>query len=254
MPHETLESLLQLVCATVSKSQQNTEQSVYVLGDAKDARLAYDLLASCSLDVKYVAEHDGGKLYVKNASLDTPACTEKLTAALASAPLFKQIKTLLDSSPEAAYTLSFSTTPMGRQLTVVFPAEKPPIAQPKTSSQSSNATSRLIPQSSATPRRKQAEKDDNDGLVSGPAVARKAIPKSFKTSDTGEDPLHKRILLYITGRAFSSFAWMLFILMILGLVFSVLVTARGFLCPDVATDKRTIPAYCPRQTAPRAQQ
>ena len=37
----------------------------------------------------------------------------------------------------------------------------------------------------------------------------------------------------------------MFMLLILGLIFSVIVTVRGFLCPDVAmVDKSQIPGYC----------
>jgi len=248
MTHETLESLLALVCKSVTVSQQNTQQTLYTLGDTKDARLAYDLLATCNMEVKFFTENDYGKLYVQNASVARSEA--RLGAILVSAaPVAKQIKDLLDSQQSLNYNLSLTTTPSGRQLTIVFPSEKLTTQSAATQLQQPavNAEYRIPRKASETPI-----KEDN--MAAGPEVARKAIPKSFKTNESGEDPLHKRLLLYISGRAFSSTAWMVFIAIIFGVIFSVVVMMKGFLCPDVATDSRTIPSYCPQKNVVRVRQ
>ena len=90
---------------------------------------------------------------------------------------------------------------------------------------------------------------DEDELLSGPQVARKAIPKSMQTNAGKEDPLSKRIFFYLSGRAFVSGANLFFIILVLGVIFSVLVTIKGFLCPDVATQQQYLPSYCPQKAA-----
>ena len=241
---ETLESLLNLLCKSVSKGQQNAQQTLYILGDAKDAKLAYDVLVACGVDAKYFAEADesGGKLYVQNAAL--AASGDRMTAALASAPLLKQIKDLLDAqSAIGNYSLAFSNTQAGRQLTLLLPADKStmPVATAKPAAPLTNSTYKP---GSFKPKIAVAE----ESILTGPAVARKAIPKSFKTSDTEEDPLIKRMLFYITSHAFTSIAWVVFFILILGVIFSVVITVRGFLCPDIA-GVMSVPAYCPHKVA-----
>lgn len=244
---EQLETLLRMLCKGVNKTQQNAQQTLYVLTDAKDAKLAYDVVVACGVDAKYFPEtnESGAKLYVQNASLSAHA--EQLESALISAPLFRQIKALVDGHDELEnYTLSFANTPSGRQLTLVFPAEK-----------TASVTITKSPQvaASAAPGQKTriAFKTVEDSVLGGPAVARKAIPKSFKTSETDEDPLSKRIWFYLSGKAFTSTAWLAFLALALALIFSIIITIRGFLCPDIA-GTLAVPSYCPKPAPAQQQQ
>lgn len=248
---DILESFLSMVCSSVRKTQQNAQQTLYVLGDAREAKMAYDLLIVSGIDTKYYAEEHGGKLYVQNASLSDG----KLNDAVSAAPMFKQMKQMLDAQPALGdYTLSITDTPAGRQLTLVMPGVKsqvsgvkPSVAAPATQTAT---TSSAAPAATGSKALRTAAKQEEADLLAGPSVVRASIPKSMKTSATGEDSLLKRIFLYLSGRAFTSLAWALFIAMVLGFIFSFLVTIKGFLCPDVATDARTIPSYCPKP-APR---
>lgn len=240
---EHLENLLHLLCSKVQQSQQNAQQTVYQLGDAIEAKLCYDLLSITGIDTKFFSEDHGGKLYVQNASV--ASSDESLKSALSIAPLFKQMKTLLDQQAHLGeYSLSLSDTPSGRQLTLLLPTPKASVI-PKPQTPANTLPVSAKPAQTSAAKRSAAAKDDAE-LLAGPTVARASIPKSLKASATGEDSLGKRIFLYLSGRAFSSVAWALFIVMILGFIFSFLVTIKGFLCPDVATDARTIPSYCPR--------
>jgi hypothetical protein len=94
---------------------------------------------------------------------------------------------------------------------------------------------------------------DEDQLFSGPKVARTSIPKSMKTSNTEEDPLSKRIFFFLGARAFTSGAWMAFAALALGIIFTILVTLKGFLCPDIATQQGYIPSYCPQKNVHQSQ-
>jgi hypothetical protein len=250
--NETLESLLEMFCKTTVKGQQNEKQTLYLLTDAKDARLAYDLLMGTGLEARYIAEDNLAKLYVQNASV--AACENKIAQALATAPFFKEIKDTLDRQEGLVgdYSLSLTSTATGRQLTVLLPAaEKTHKSPAANTSQSTNKSSAIAAAPKHRPAAKPALSTDEDTMLAGPAVARTAIPKQFKTSATEEDPLSKRILFYLSGKAFTSGAWAMFVLLILGLVFSVLVTIRGFLCPDVATDQSKVPSYCPQKSTPK---
>lgn len=245
---ETLESILRLLCRHVEKTQQNALQTLYVLSDSAESKLAYDLLATTGLEVKYYAEKNGGKLYVQNQSL--AANEARLAELLATAPLFKQIKELLDNHVYASqYRFSVANTPAGQQITLLLPTTKIPVDKISTV----NAIGTSIPAPSSAESAKKSPSSTSqmdatsDSLEKAPAVARTAIPKSFKASASGDDPLLKRMMLYMSGRAFSVTAWVLLITMCLALVFSILVTIKGFLCPDVATDQRSIPSYCPKR-------
>lgn len=243
---ENLDAILNLLCPGARKGQRNAEQTLYLLGGAKDAKLAYDFLAASGLDVKYYAEAEGGKLYVQNQSLATH--DDALAASMPSARLLRQMKQTLDAADPGDYTLSLVHTPAGRQLTVLLPSAKPAANAAKPAATVASAPTPAVPMSAA--KAKAPAKDDGD-ILAGPTVARKAIPKSLKASDTDEDSVGKRALLYLSGRAFSSTAWVVFVAMILGVIFSVLVTIKGFLCPDLATMQDTIPSYCPQKSGQR---
>lgn len=241
----TLEALLNILCENVSKGQQNAQQTLYSLADAKDAKLAYDVLVACGLDAKYFADANGsdGKLYVQNASL--AAATPAIHNMLSAASLLRQIKKLLDAQPTPAhYSLNFANTPSGSQLTLSLPANKH-AAAPASPPKASPPLHGEKPPSNALPKQATARPDS---LAGGPAVARAAIPKSFRTNETGEDSLLKRAFFYLTSHAFTSIAWTMFFMLILGIIFSIIITFRGFLCPDVATDARQIPSYCPQKS------
>lgn len=237
---EMLESLLQGLCKEMVKSTSNEQQTVYLLADAKDAKLAYDLLIACGLDVKLFAQDAGAKLYVQNLSV-APA-SEKLAAAMNSAVLFRQIKNLLDSDTKLAdYTLSFTNTQAGRQLTLVLPADKQLSRAATKTLETAPAATSTAPQ-----RARMAAKKEQDTLLAGPTVARTAIP-----GESAKEAPVKHAMLFLSTQAFTSGAWLAFIALILGVIFSILVTVKGFLCPDLAVNQDTIPSYCPQKAKPQ---
>lgn len=245
---ESLQLLVEILCTRAELAQQNAQQTLYHLETSKDAKLIYEVLLTCGVDVKLVPEEIGAKLYIQNASVD--ANEAKIRNTLASASLFKEIKNVLDQYNDAGdYTLSLSNIGSGRQLTLILPSDEqlhgiqPKLAKPtpKPSPSAAPAPSAASP---AVRKARPAPKQD-DILSAGPQVVRTALPKGMKSSSTDEDSLQKRMMFYLTSRAFTSGAWAFFAILILGLIFSIIVTIRGFLCPDVAmVDKAQIPAYC----------
>ncbi len=155
---ETLEPLLNMLCKSVTKGQQNAQQTLYVLSDAKGAKLSYDVLIACGLDVKYFADTDeaGGKLYVQNAAI--AASGDKISAALAAAPLLKQIKELVDAqSTISNYNITFANTPAGRQLTLLFPSDKPAQSTSSAATKIASAAAKAASRPSARPVKEVVE-------------------------------------------------------------------------------------------------
>lgn len=236
---EILESIFSSLCEKVEKLRSNDLQTIYQLQDAKDAKLAYELVHSAGLDVKLFSEDAAsGKLYVENASL---AVSEAALQAVASyADLLKKLKDVLDTN-NGEYELSFGQSPVGARLTLQLPKDKHFKAIHHAPAPSSGSSSHPTTQAKRAVRKKE-----DDALLSGPAVARDVLPKSMRSSKTSEDSLAKRLFLRFTGNAFSSLSFVLGIIVVLGIIFSVLVTIKGFLCPDFATTQQKNPSYCPK--------
>jgi len=255
---ESLELLLEVVCKNAERTQQNAQQTLYQLETIKDARLAHDILVTCGVDVRLVPDGSGAKLYVHNASV--AASDDKIRNALAAGSLFKQIKNVLDEYNDAGdYTLTLSNNHHGRQLTLQLPTDDQlhGIASKKPEKPALSAQKPAVAATSqpTAPRPKKLTKEEDQILSAGPSVARAAIPDSFKSSNdaTEEDPLRKRMMFWLTSRAFTSGAYALGFLLVLGLIFSVLVTVKGFLCPDVVmTDRSKVPAFCGSQKSKQA--
>ncbi len=260
---ETLQELLSRLCAQAEKSRENEQQAVFDLSDSKDAKLAYDVVVSCGVEAKlFPQDDDHAKLYVEKPSIAPRA--EQLAAALASVDMLKSIKQIIDqNNPAANYTLAYTLTPLGRQLTLQLPHDKSsqPVkkvrvsAAPATAMSQTNVTSSTISPAStaAKPQYKmkkftKPKKEESEDMLQGPSVARQAVPQYLKTKEgNGEsDSVFKMLMLIVTGRAMKSGAWFFMVLLILGIIFSLIVTVKGFVCPDFVTVESRNPSYCPR--------
>lgn len=254
---KTLQELLSRLCAQAEKSRENEQQAVFDLSDSKDAKLAYDVVVSCGVEAKIFPQDDGhAKLYVEKASLAPNA--EKITAALASVDMLKNIKQIIDqSNPTANYTLAYTLTPLGRQLTLQLPHDKSSQPVRKIMAPAAIAAQASAPAAATTtqpvaakkPKRpnRLAKKEESEDMLQGPSVARQAVPKYLQTKegDNESDSAVKTLMLLATGRAMKSGAWFFMVLLIFGTIFSVIVTAKGFLCPDFVTVESRNPSYCP---------
>ncbi len=101
--------------------------------------------------------------------------------------------------------------------------------------------------SEKNPQKDKKNSDIVDISDDGPTVGRRIIPAVFKVDNSASDSFLKRLLLYATGQAFSAAAWTVFIALALGIVFSIMVMVKAYLCPDVATSAEMRPSYCPRK-------
>jgi hypothetical protein len=255
---QTLQELLSRLCAVAEKSRENEQQAVFELGDAKDAKLAYDVVVSCGIEAKIFPQDDGNaKIYIEKATLAPQA--EKIAAALHSVDMLKDIKQIIDQNiPASQYSLSYTLNPLGRQLTLQLPHDKTSQPTKKILAPAAIAAQATTPSIAATPAKpvapqtkrpsRFAKKDDKEEMLQGPSVARQAVPKYLQTKE-GEnesDSTFKMLVLLATGRAMKSGAWFFMILLIFGIIFSIIVTVKGFLCPDFVTVESRNPSYCPR--------
>lgn len=253
---ETLENILHRLCKTVEKSRETEHQAVYDLTDVKDAKLAYDVLASAGVEAKYFPQDNHAKIYVEKDSY--PSHAAAVEAALASVDMLKQIKQVADGNPAAGqYTIAFTHTPLGKQLMIQFPHDRSGQTMAKAQQAAQKApevpakataapTAGTAPTARGARRKRYMVKKQEDGILKGPSVARQALPKYMKSKEGEEDSLVKTAFLHTTGRAFKSGAGIMAILLILGVIFSIGVTIRGFLCPDFVTVTSRNPSYCPR--------
>jgi hypothetical protein len=242
---ETLESLLRSLCTKVTKSSQSDIQVLYVLEDNLEARLAYDVLSANGFEVKLYADDNSSRLYITRTSL-SPDKSGALEHATHHANLLKQLKSILDSQSGEKYSLAFSGNPAGTHIGIQFIDPKEPAPEkfiPSVSSSQQSPARRTVKKSA---QRKAVEEDDV--LTGGPAVARQFIPKSLVPESQQEDTGFKRLALYTTSQAFKGGSWVALFGLCLGMIFSLLVLARAFMCPDFATAKE-VPAYCKKVDA-----
>src|SRR5690606_3829449 len=96
------------LCAHLELKSSTDFQTVFAIADAKEAKLAYDVLRSYGIECKVYQEDDGSKLYVTNPTADNEAELErKLAQALAYCTALKAIKNTADSlCADAAEVLS----------------------------------------------------------------------------------------------------------------------------------------------------
>jgi hypothetical protein len=237
---ETIETLLQSLCTQVKKSSQSETQALYVLEDNQEAKLAYDVLVANGFDVKLYADDNSSRLYITRASLSSDK-SEALEHAIRHANLLKQLKSILDDQSDNEYSLVFSDNPSGAHIGIQLIEPKEPSSEHAPAVSPNRAQPAPIRRVGKKYVMTKPEKEDV--LGAGPAVARQIIPKSLVPEEQQEDTAFKRGMLFVTSQAFKGGSWVAFFGLCLGLIFSVLVLVRGFMCPDLAV-ARELPSYC----------
>lgn len=255
------DDILSAICSHVSAVSANDFQSIYMLGDAKEAKLAQDILISYGFEAKLYSdvENESGaaKLYVNRPPADSKP-QPRLDAALAYAHGLKSIKTSLDSlyrDPAIGvqdYSVTFANSPTsGKQINILLnptaialealmPA--PPKPKPR-------------PQAQAAARKGPAKKsskpveDDMEGFS-----ARSALAKSYKIGGKHikggqEDDAVRNWFsrIFVQHVAANSMDMLLALAGVLAIV-SLAIMSKSFLCPDlaVATHKQNHAWYCVR--------
>ena len=256
------EDIISTLCTKAELRNASDFQKVFVIHDAREARLAFDVLTAYGFETKVYPEDGESKLYITNPKADDTTLPARFAAVTAYAAALRRIKGELDllcqsaaetlQSPE--YSLSFVNLPAsgGKQLlinvlpavavtTAAQPPTQPvaaPVAAPvaETALQSVNKpkTSRYV----------RAKEEEN--MFSGPSLLsdnNKIISKKEKEKQEA-DTAWRQFTLYIKGN--SAVAFSLIVILLIGLLtmFSMFVVSKGFLCPDLATVKDKATWYC----------
>ena len=259
------EDILSTLCTKVELRNASDFQKVFVISDAREARLAFDVLTAYGFETKVYPENGESKLYITNPAADDATLPARFAAVAAYAAALRRIKAELDmlcqsaaeslQSPE--YSLSFVNLPAsgGKQLLVnVLPAaavanasQAPaqpaaaPAAPSAASAEASLAAAANRPKTSRYIRPKEEE-----NMFSGPSLLadnNKIISKKEKEKQEA-DTAWRQFTLYVKGN--SAVAFSIIVLLLIGLLtmFSMFVVSKGFLCPDLATVKDKTTWYC----------
>lgn len=259
------EDILNTLCSRVEPSHSTDFQTIYILGDTKEAKLAFEVLVSYGFDAKVYHEDTGSKLYITTPAPETQAQTEqKLTAALAYARYLKPIKSTLDAlcadeaetlaSPD--YNIAFANTPVAgsKQISVqITPAAVTAAMQPTYQQAAAPQAPRPAAQAAKkAPAAKQPvgknqyKKSDPDAFSQtsgGPAVGKKAYPTTAGIKNE-EDSELRQMWLYFTGNIATSSFSVFIIIIIIVVIITLFVMSKSFLCPDFARQEKNTAWYC----------
>ena len=248
-----IEELVSALCTNPQLlPTENKAQQVFFIADAKEAKLAFDLLAAYGFDVKVYNDNEtgGAKLYVTPPKASRMADTGMLSEAMAYGSELKSLKErvdrMLSNQAIAAreYHLSFVVTPsQDKQLLIHFVSAKDDVAAPVTANAGTKTALRPAQQPPTTKRHAHSVKDNifyGPEILHPPGVRRS---KSFKSD--GPDGFWKQTKLYLKGNAMITIVTLGGCLMSLVVLFSLFVLSKAFLCPDFASMKDEKPPwYC----------
>lgn len=228
----TYQDVLEAVCSEVALVNANDAQHIFSINTAREAKLAYDVLAAHGFDVHLYPEADLSKLYIThNANADDA----RLASALHYA---RTIKALLNAMhPEVDFHLAFSnTSTQGKQISIYFPPAAQEI-QPSASRPAAAATVPAMPYQAPRKKVKYRAKEP-DLLRAGPELGKKY---PFGIPSAGDNPNQMTFSKWLSTHIFSNFAesfyafaGMAFFLLV---AISVWVMLKGYLCPDLAKVK-----------------
>jgi Fe2+ transport system protein B len=235
------EDVLSALCSQVTLSNANEAQKIYILNDAKEAKLAHEVLAAYGFHVKVYKEEAASKMYITMPSFDSALVEQKLSAALAYAQSLKQIKQSLDTlshnpvSQAPDYSIMLADMAAGKQIVIhLTPAshtaaseaiKQAPVAKPKVKTRTVAA----------------AATGAKNSLESGPMVAKSSYKKPENAhAETKMQHLYNRF----GGRALNSVYGIFLLIVLMMILYALFTFSKTFLCPDFATAKKNTAWYC----------
>ncbi len=249
-----IDQLIKRSCSACSElSSASDSQKVYVISDAREAKIIFDILIAYGLDAKLYHDDAQSKLYITLQKKKYPLRENWHLEAIATAEtlllLKKQLDQLSFAGKLAGSEYSLSMSPLaagGKQILIHLPGNS--------SSTDNSGTNNTAPTSNqlppAPPRRNvsyQPKQQENDDIFAGPTVTKKKGPSRLikKGSEAAPDTLWKRTKLYIKGNIFYSMLVVIACILFVVVMFSFFSVSKGFLCPDFASLKdENPPWYC----------
>jgi len=240
------EDILHTICSSVKETNSNGTQVIFALEPAKEAALAFEILVAYGFDAKiYHTPEKPSKLYLTRREI----APEIMQHALAYAKTLHQIKGNLDgllpALPAQDFTVHFMhMPPAGKQILVqISPASgtAAPTAQPAVAAPVASVSRPVAAPAPARGKKPQAQEDI---LTAGPSVAKTNYAKTLGSDATRKDTVTKRLFFYLTGNITASSFAMFVMVAILGIIFSLFIFAKAFICPDFASMKKNHSWYC----------
>lgn len=261
------EDLLSIVCPGFELGHATDFQKHYQIRDEKDAKLAFDILVSYGFDAKLYRDEQNNtaKLYITMPAADAdPAVMEqRLFTAIAYGKALKDVKQRLDTlcheEAEAlqspSYTLTFANAAQGgKQIVIAIQsavasqqaqALAQPVMAPRPPSQPAQANRPAA--------KKMVKKKEDDGFNQGPAIAKQLYTAPGKKKAEEPDNWRRQLFLYVTGNMATGGAGIIMAAVLLFVLFSFFILAKGFLCPDFAVEKKDVNRawYCEDASQPQ---
>lgn len=240
----TLDEILGALCSEVKPLAKSGEQVSFSLNTQKEAQLVYDILAAHGYDVRIYHEENQSKLYVNHPA---EISAEKLDAALSHAQMLRQILGTIENTAATDYHISFANTPdKGKQLSVFFPSQQQseqPLLTPKQDNfQRPAAQPRQAPVTSPRSALGWKIRKRAAFMAAGPTVAKNKVFVSRGVKGW----LHNYFVSHV-AESFLAFCSIFFLAIF---TLSIIVTAKGYICPDLATVKSRA-WYCNVSILPR---
>lgn len=244
----TFDDILQAICTRVQPSHANETQRVYVLEDAIEAKLAYDILVAYGFEVKlYPAPGKPSKLYITAPAFSEAQLQQYLSRALLYANALKKIKLSLDELCAAdmpgikpnSFTIGFVNASGGKQIMVQISQsgrEAPP-AVAQAAEPAPAVAAKVVAEAPRSPKKMKKTKEDD--LDSGPSLGRTLYPAKIAEGGVKKQTLRQRILFKIFGNFATSGYAALMWLVVAGVLFSFFIFAKGWLCYDFVAKKST---------------
>lgn len=258
----TIEDILSSLCSEVTLSHANDFQKIYALNTPLEAKLAFEVLTVFGLDVKVYHQADKpSKLYISPPSFSEAQARTAYAGALAYARSLKQIKLGMETlcrDNEAAlsavdYNIAFlKGQGSAKQIVIqILPSEDArALAASATAPEASAPSAPAVPAVAARPRssaRRYGEKPKShyEELSSGPTVGRGGYRGKLSAENEAQQrSLCRRMGLMLFGNMTTSSFATLVMAVIAGVVLSVFVILRGFVCPDLAVANKNRAWYC----------
>ncbi len=239
MTAATLHDILTTLCSEVKLLKKNEAQVSYSLNTAKEAQLAYDVLAAYGFDVHVYHEDAVSKFYINHPSAG-PAAEENFAAALSHARKLRNVMNAVEGDAGSEdYHISFTNNlDAGKQISIHFPTRKY-AGQPSLSASASQMQHRRPSPSLSHPHAATARSrhdivfkkhKKSAFMAAGPTVAK----KSAFVSRGLRGWLHNYFVSHF-AESFLAFCAMIFLAIF---VLSIIVTSKGYLCPDIAVEDR----------------
>ena len=253
----SFEAILSSLCSRVEQLSETEFQQIFALNDAKEAKLAYDILLTSGFEVKLYNEAEASKMYVTRPNFDAATLATKMDTAQALATNFKAVKLTLDelnknnatgiadyaitlvNGPNNHKQLAIALLPVATQHSATAPAA--PSAAPTATRPAAS------PQKPAAKPVAKKKAEAGEEMLAGPQISREYNYASKATRGVEDSKNVKNFMSRMFVQHIGSNGTL-----ILGTVFGVLlivsliIASRSFLCPDFAlqNSKQNHSVFC----------